>query len=75
MKMIWRIMIEVDFNQPILSYSFQPVNPAGKLIELNNSQQSIQTLSGWAIHHRRNAQQIVDVWFQQLTKCEKTVTT
>lgn len=43
----------------------------GKLIELNNSQQSIQTLSGWCIHHRRNAQQIVDVWFQQLTKSPK----
>ncbi|XP_063683058.1 regulation of nuclear pre-mRNA domain-containing protein 1B-like [Bolinopsis microptera] len=51
--------------------SFNTGSFVGKLIELNNSQQSIQTLSGWAIHHRRNAQQIVDVWFQQLTKSPK----
>lgn len=51
--------------------SFNTGSFVGKLIELNTSQQSIQTLSGWAIHHRRNAQQIVDVWFQQLTKSPK----
>lgn len=51
--------------------SFNTGSFVGKLIELNHSQQSIQTLSGWAIHHRRNAQQIVDVWFQQLTKSPK----
>jgi len=37
-----------------------------KLLDLNNSQQSIQTLSLWLIHHRRHSKIIVDVWIKQL---------
>lgn len=39
-----------------------------KLSELNNSQQSIQTLSLWLIHHRKHHKTIVQVWFRELKK-------
>jgi regulator of Ty1 transposition protein 103 len=39
-----------------------------KLAELSNSQQSIQTLSLWLIHHRKHAKIVVDVWLKQLIK-------
>eukprot|EP00116_Pleurobrachia_bachei_P001859 sb/3462121/ len=64
------------FHAPVSSLqlstmSFNTGSFVGKLIELNNSTQSIQTLCGWAIHHKRHAQEVVDVWFQQLTKSPK----
>lgn len=39
-----------------------------KLIELNASQQSIQTLSLWLIHHRKHYASIVKSWFKELMK-------
>jgi regulator of Ty1 transposition protein 103 len=39
-----------------------------KLIELNNSQQSIQTLSLWLIHHRKHHKSIVQTWTKELKK-------
>lgn len=39
-----------------------------KLSELNGSQQSIQTLSLWLIHHRKHHKTIVQVWFRELKK-------
>ncbi|KAF3786284.1 Regulation of nuclear pre-mRNA domain-containing protein 1B [Nymphaea thermarum] len=36
-----------------------------KLAKLNNSQQSIETLSHWCIFHRRNAKQVVETWDRQ----------
>lgn len=41
-----------------------------KLSELNNSQQSIQTLSLWLIHHRKHHKTIVQVWFRELKKAK-----
>ncbi|PRD32060.1 UNVERIFIED_CONTAM: Rprd1b [Trichonephila clavipes] len=41
---------------------------AKKLLELNSSQQSIQTLSLWLIHHRKHHKAIVQVWFKELKK-------
>lgn len=41
-----------------------------KLGELNNSQQSIQTLSLWLIHHRKHHKTIVQVWFKELKKAK-----
>ncbi|XP_055950126.1 regulation of nuclear pre-mRNA domain-containing protein 1B-like [Argiope bruennichi] len=41
-----------------------------KLQELNNSQQSIQTLSLWLIHHRKHHKTIVQVWFKELKKAK-----
>lgn len=36
-----------------------------KLAKLNNSQQSIETLSHWCIFHRKKAKQVVETWDQQ----------
>lgn len=41
-----------------------------KLSELNNSQQSIQTLSLWLIHHRKHHRTIVNVWLRELKKAK-----
>ncbi|XP_058805394.1 regulation of nuclear pre-mRNA domain-containing protein 1B [Phymastichus coffea] len=41
-----------------------------KLMELNPSQQSIQTLSLWLIHHRKHHATIVKVWFKELCKAK-----
>jgi len=37
-----------------------------KLAELNSSQQSIQTLSLWLIHHRKHSAAIVRTWQREL---------
>ncbi|XP_025066791.1 regulation of nuclear pre-mRNA domain-containing protein 1A isoform X7 [Alligator sinensis] len=39
-----------------------------KLSELSNSQQSVQTLSLWLIHHRKHSALIVSVWERELRK-------
>lgn len=39
-----------------------------KLVELNASQQSIQTLSFWLIHHRKHHATVVKTWFKELQK-------
>ncbi|KAG6464538.1 hypothetical protein O3G_MSEX014580 [Manduca sexta] len=39
-----------------------------KLQELNSSQQSIQTLSLWLIHHRKHHAAVVKTWFRELLK-------
>ncbi|XP_030203765.1 regulation of nuclear pre-mRNA domain-containing protein 1A isoform X4 [Gadus morhua] len=41
-----------------------------KLSELSNSQQSVQTLSLWLIHHRKHSQTIVTVWLNELKKAQ-----
>ncbi|XP_007910314.1 regulation of nuclear pre-mRNA domain-containing protein 1B [Callorhinchus milii] len=41
-----------------------------KLSELSNSQQSVQTLSLWLIHHRKHAGTIVHVWHRELRKAK-----
>ncbi|KAG8005184.1 Regulation of nuclear pre-mRNA domain-containing protein 1A [Nibea albiflora] len=41
-----------------------------KLSELSNSQQSVQTLSLWLIHHRKHSRTIVNVWFNELKKAQ-----
>ncbi|XP_013790680.1 regulation of nuclear pre-mRNA domain-containing protein 1B-like isoform X2 [Limulus polyphemus] len=41
-----------------------------KLAELNCSQQSIQTLSLWLIHHRKHHKTIVQVWYRELLKAK-----
>jgi hypothetical protein len=44
-----------------------------KLADLNSSQQSIQTLSLWLIHHRKHHATIVKVWFRELQKGKPAV--
>ncbi|KAM5135785.1 regulation of nuclear pre-mRNA domain-containing protein 1B [Mantella aurantiaca] len=41
-----------------------------KLLELSNSQQSVQTLSLWLIHHRKHAAAIVTVWQRELKRAK-----
>ncbi|XP_073714448.1 uncharacterized protein slc30a8 [Misgurnus anguillicaudatus] len=41
-----------------------------KLLELSNSQQSVQTLSLWLIHHRKHSKTIVKVWYNELKKAQ-----
>ncbi|XP_052231010.1 regulation of nuclear pre-mRNA domain-containing protein 1B-like isoform X2 [Dreissena polymorpha] len=48
--------------------SFSESNLAKKLNELNGTQQSIQTLSLWLIHHRKHSKTIVQVWLRELKK-------
>ncbi|KAL5021657.1 hypothetical protein ScPMuIL_000812 [Solemya velum] len=51
--------------------SFSDTNFVKKLSELNNTQQSIQTLSLWLIHHRKNSKSIVQIWHRELQKVVK----
>lgn len=44
---------------------------AEKLRKLNNSQQSIETLSHWCIFHRKKARQVVDTWDKQFRELPK----
>ncbi|XP_068892712.1 regulation of nuclear pre-mRNA domain-containing protein 1B isoform X3 [Tenebrio molitor] len=41
-----------------------------KLTDLNNSSQSIQTLSFWLIHHRKHYTTVVKLWIRELLKGE-----
>ncbi|XP_027021467.1 regulation of nuclear pre-mRNA domain-containing protein 1B isoform X4 [Tachysurus fulvidraco] len=41
-----------------------------KLSELSSSQQSVQTLSLWIIHHRKHSGTIVRVWHKELKKAK-----
>ncbi|XP_029995312.1 regulation of nuclear pre-mRNA domain-containing protein 1B [Sphaeramia orbicularis] len=41
-----------------------------KLSELSSSQQSVQTLSLWIIHHRKHSALIVKVWHRELKKAK-----
>ncbi|TNN48599.1 Regulation of nuclear pre-mRNA domain-containing protein 1B [Liparis tanakae] len=43
-----------------------------KLVELSSSQQSVQTLSLWIIHHRKHSGLIVKVWHRELKKAKSS---
>ncbi|KAG4067453.1 hypothetical protein HA402_009690 [Bradysia odoriphaga] len=42
-----------------------------KLVDLNPSQQSIQTLSLWLIHHRKHHSHITKSWYNEMRKAPK----
>lgn len=47
------------------------VNMAGvekKFQSLSNTQDGIQSMALWVIHHKANHEKIVDVWFKVLKK-------
>ncbi|XP_011620697.1 regulation of nuclear pre-mRNA domain-containing protein 1A isoform X2 [Amborella trichopoda] len=44
---------------------------AEKLSKLNNSQQSIETLSHWCIFHRKKAKQVVETWEKLFNSSQK----
>jgi len=48
--------------------AFSEDNFVKKLADLNSSQQSIQTLSLWLIHHRKHSKTIVEIWMKELKK-------
>ncbi len=57
--------------------SFSEAAVVKKFQELNNTQQSVQTLSLWLIHHRKHAKNIVQIWLKELlseNKCERKLT-
>lgn len=57
--------------------SFSEASLLKKFQELNNTQQSVQTLSLWLIHHRKHSDKIVKTWLKELvnsTKCERKLT-
>jgi regulator of Ty1 transposition protein 103 len=57
--------------------SFSEASVIKKIQELNNTQQSVQTLSLWLIHHRKHAKSIVQIWLKELlneSKCERKLT-
>ncbi|KAJ6633866.1 Regulation of nuclear pre-mRNA domain-containing protein 1B [Pseudolycoriella hygida] len=43
-----------------------------KLVDLNSSQQSIQTLSLWLIHHRKHHSHITKSWYNEMRKAQKS---
>lgn len=51
--------------------TFSEQTLAKKLNELNSTQQSIQTLSLWLIHHRKRSKLIVDLWYKELKKIKE----
>lgn len=48
--------------------SFSEQNVIKKLSALNSTQQSIQSLSSWLIHHRKQSQLVVATWMKELNK-------
>ncbi len=57
--------------------SFSEGSLLKKFQELNNTQQSVQTLSLWLIHHRKHSEKIVKTWLKELinsNKCERKLT-
>lgn len=48
--------------------SFSAATLEKKLGDLSNTQQSVQTLSLWLIHHRKHAKAVVQSWYKGLTK-------
>jgi regulator of Ty1 transposition protein 103 len=49
--------IKMSFSEESLIKKFQ---------DLNNTQQSVQTLSLWLIHHRKHAKTIANIWLKEL---------
>lgn len=57
--------------------SFSEASLFKKIQELNNTQQSVQTLSLWLIHHRKHSKIIVQTWLKELVvskKCDRKIT-
>ncbi|KAG9458505.1 hypothetical protein H6P81_003013 [Aristolochia fimbriata] len=52
-----------------MSNAFNSQTLAEKLSKVNNSQQSIETLSHWCIFHRKKARQVVETWEKLFNSC------
>uniref|UniRef100_A0A914W2J4 CID domain-containing protein n=1 Tax=Plectus sambesii TaxID=2011161 RepID=A0A914W2J4_9BILA len=51
-----------------MSVGFSEQAMAKKLEQLNNTMQSIQTLSLWLLHHRKHSQRIAQVWQKEVLR-------
>jgi regulator of Ty1 transposition protein 103 len=51
--------------------SFSETTLLKKFQELNSTQQSVQTLSLWLIHHRKNAGSVCATWLSELQQSPK----
>ena len=51
--------------------SFSESSLLRKFSELNSTQQSVQTLSLWLIHHRKYSRTIVNIWLKELLTASK----
>ncbi|KAL2246727.1 UNVERIFIED_CONTAM: Regulation of nuclear pre-mRNA domain-containing protein 1B [Sesamum indicum] len=56
---------QADFWLGTMGSTFNPQILADKLVKLNSSQQSIETLSHWCIFHMNKATQVVETWDRQ----------
>lgn len=55
----------------VVAMSFSDSSLLKKLQDLNNTQQSVQTLSLWLIHHRKYAKTVVNTWLRELQQAPK----
>ena len=69
-SMNWDYLQETNKTGPSKMSGFTTETLEKKLAELNTSQQSIQTLSLWLIHHRKHHKMIVQTWYKELRKGE-----
>ena len=51
--------------------SFSDASLLKKLQDLNSTQQSVQTLSLWLIHHRKYAKTVANTWLRELQHAAK----
>ena len=52
--------------------SFSESSLLRKINELNNTQQSVQSVSLWLIHHRKHSNTIVKIWLKELMNSTKS---
>lgn len=69
----FQFFVNFTFLRKIKMSAFTESALTTKLLALNSSQQSIQTLSLWLIHHRKHSQIIVKNWYRQLQKGMKLI--
>ncbi|MEQ2161551.1 hypothetical protein GOODEAATRI_010676, partial [Goodea atripinnis] len=63
-----QFLVEAGTEELVGMSSFSESALEKKLTELSSSQQSVQTLSLWIIHHRKHSGLIVKVWHRELKK-------
>lgn len=55
---------------PASGMAFDPSVLQHKFETVTNSQENIQTLSLWLIHHKNHHKKVVETWHKLLIKCE-----
>jgi regulator of Ty1 transposition protein 103 len=65
-----KIFVHAATTAKTMSFSESSLNK--KFFELNSTQQSVQTLSLWLIHHRKHSHTIVKIWLKELINTSKS---